>query len=64
MWAQMAKSAQAKLAEGANGSSSFYENKLVTARFYMERLMPETGLRLARISAGADSMMELAADAF
>ena len=64
MWAQMAKTAQAKLAEGANGSSSFYENKLVTARFYMERLMPETGMRLARISAGADSMMELAAEAF
>ena len=64
MWAQMARSAQAKLAEGANGSSSFYENKLVTARFYMERLMPETGMRLARISAGADSMMELAAEAF
>ncbi len=64
MWAQMARTAQAKLAEGANGSSSFYENKLVTARFYMERLMPETGMRLARISAGADSMMELAAEAF
>jgi acyl-CoA dehydrogenase len=64
MWAQMVKSAQGKLAEGANGSSAFYENKLTTARFYMERLMPETGMRLARISAGADSMMELAADAF
>jgi len=64
MWGQMVKTAQGKLAEGANGSSSFYENKLVTARFYMERIMPETGMRLARISAGADSMMELAAEAF
>jgi hypothetical protein len=61
MWGQMAKTAQAKLAEGA---SDFCGNKLVTARFYMERLMPETGLRLARISAGADSMMELSAEAF
>ncbi len=64
MWAMMAKSAQAKIADGANGQSSFLENKLTTARFYMERVMPETGMRLARISAGADSMMALAADAF
>jgi len=64
MWGQMVKSAGRKLAEGADGSAAFYENKLVTARFYMERVMPETGMRLARISAGADSMMELAAEAF
>jgi acyl-CoA dehydrogenase len=64
MWAQMAKAAQAKLAEGANGASSFYENKLTTARFFMERVMPETGAHLARISSGADAMMALPADAF
>ena len=61
MWGQMARTAQGKLAEGA---SDFCQNKLTTARFYMERLMPETGLRLVRISAGADSMMELSAEAF
>lgn len=64
MWGQMAKVAQAKLAEGANGSSSFYDNKLVTARYYMDRIMPETAAHLARISSGADSMMALPADAF
>ena len=64
MWGQMAKVAQAKLAEGANGSSSFYDNKLVTARYYMDRIMPETTAHLARISSGADSMMALPADAF
>ena len=48
MWAQMAKSAQAKLAEGANGDGSFYETKLVTAKFFMERIMPETGRGIAR----------------
>ncbi|QDZ00272.1 acyl-CoA dehydrogenase [Nitratireductor mangrovi] len=64
MWAMMAKVAQAKLAEGANGASSFCENKLVTGRFFMERVMPETAAHLARISAGADSMMALQADAF
>ena len=64
MWAMMAKVAQAKLAEGANGASSFCENKLVTGRFFMERVMPETAAHLARISAGADSMMALQTDAF
>ncbi len=64
MWGQMAKVAQAKLAEGANGSSSFYDNKLVTARYYMDRIMPETAAHLARLSSGADSMMALPADAF
>ncbi|HEV2505223.1 MAG TPA: acyl-CoA dehydrogenase C-terminal domain-containing protein [Mesorhizobium sp.] len=64
MWGQMAKVAQSKLAEGANGSSSFYDNKLVTARYYMDRIMPETAAHLARISSGADSMMALSADAF
>ncbi|SFN81640.1 hypothetical protein SAMN03159463_00634 [Mesorhizobium sp. NFR06] len=64
MWAQMAKSAQAKLAEGANGATVFYDTKLVTARFFMERIMPETATRLARISSGADTLMALPAEAF
>ncbi|MDX8462229.1 acyl-CoA dehydrogenase [Mesorhizobium humile] len=64
MWAQMAKSAQAKLADGANGGSPFYDTKLVTARFFMERVMPETATRLARISSGADTLMALPAEAF
>ncbi|MGX8010243.1 acyl-CoA dehydrogenase [Mesorhizobium sp. ORM8.1] len=64
MWARMARSAQAKLTEGANGASTFYDNKLVTARFFMERIMPETTSRLARISSGADTLMALPAEAF
>ena len=38
--------------------------KLVTGRFFMERMLPETGARLARITAGADAMMALPAEAF
>jgi alkylation response protein AidB-like acyl-CoA dehydrogenase len=64
MWAMMAKTAQEKIAAGANGSAEFYENKLATARFFMDRLMPETSAHLARISSGADSMMALSAEAF
>jgi alkylation response protein AidB-like acyl-CoA dehydrogenase len=64
MWAQMAKAAQRKLAAGADGAASFYENKLVTGRYFMERVMPETAAHLARISTGADTMMALPAEAF
>src|SRR5690606_32412736 len=46
MWGHMVRTAQARLANGADGSSDFYKNKLTTGRFYMERIMPETGMRL------------------
>ncbi|WP_411033747.1 acyl-CoA dehydrogenase C-terminal domain-containing protein [Shinella sp. BYT-45] len=64
MWAKIAKAAEEGLANGAGTREDFLKNKLVTARFFMERLMPETALRKARIEAGADTMMELAAEAF
>jgi acyl-CoA dehydrogenase len=64
MWARMMKAAQDGLNGGVNGSSAFLEHKLVTGRFFMERLMPETAFRLARIQTGADSMMALPAEAF
>jgi acyl-CoA dehydrogenase len=64
MWAMMAKVAGEKLAAGANGSSAFYDAKLATARFFMDRMMPETSAHLARLSTGADSMMALPEAAF
>ncbi len=64
MWGLMAKAAQEGLASGDPSKADFYQAKLVTARFYMERIMPETVLRKTRIEAGADSMMALAAEAF
>ncbi|KNY18633.1 acyl-CoA dehydrogenase [Shinella sp. SUS2] len=64
MWAKIAKAAEESLAAGAGERENFLKNKLVTAKFFMERLMPETGLRKTRIEAGADTTMELAAEAF
>jgi alkylation response protein AidB-like acyl-CoA dehydrogenase len=64
MWAKIAKAAEAGLAGGAGEREDFLKNKLVTAKFFMERLMPETALRKTRIEAGADTVMELAAEAF
>ncbi|EJB04312.1 acyl-CoA dehydrogenase [Rhizobium leguminosarum bv. trifolii WSM597] len=64
MWAKMAKAAEDGLASGDGAREDFLRNKLITAKFFMERIMPETALRKARIEAGADTMMELAAEAF
>ncbi len=63
MWAKMAKAAQTALAAG-DPREEYLKAKLVTAKFYMERIMPETALRKVRIEAGSDTMMELAAEAF
>jgi len=64
MWAQMADKAQQGLKEGANGSTQFYETKLATGRYFMERVMPETSAHLARIESGSESMMALDEVAF
>ena len=64
MWAMMTKNAQEQLQSAASDSKDFLDAKVMTARFFMERLMPETALRLQRIQAGADSMMALPAEAF
>ncbi|MBS1240282.1 MAG: mmgC6, partial [Proteobacteria bacterium] len=42
MWLRMAKVAAAKLAAG-NDDKAFYEAKLVTARYFAERFMPDAG---------------------
>ncbi|MEZ5805607.1 MAG: acyl-CoA dehydrogenase C-terminal domain-containing protein [Rhizobiaceae bacterium] len=64
MWGRMVSTAGAKLAEGASETTSLYENKIVTGRYFMERVMPETAAHLARISTGADTMMALPEEAF
>ena len=64
MSARMAKIANEKLEAGANGQADFMQKKLVTARFYMDRIMPESAAHLARIASGCDSMMALEAEAF
>lgn len=53
----------AALAEVAE-DKSFHEAKLATARFFAERVMPETGALRRKIEAGAESLMALPAEAF
>jgi alkylation response protein AidB-like acyl-CoA dehydrogenase len=63
MWGRSVKAAYEKLDAG-DSRTDFLNNKLITARFFMDRLMPETALRRARIETGADTVMALAAEAF
>ena len=52
MWAQMAKVALASR-RPANGAAERMDAKLTTARFFMERMLPETRRRIWRGSPGA-----------
>jgi alkylation response protein AidB-like acyl-CoA dehydrogenase len=63
LWARQAKAALAKLA-GKPANAAFYEAKLASARFWMERLMPETAALSERVQAGADGLMALDAANF
>jgi hypothetical protein len=63
MWCRMVEAAKRKIAAGG-GATARSSAKLTTGRFFMERMLPETGAHLARIQAGAASTMELPAEAF
>jgi hypothetical protein len=58
MWAQQAKIAQDKVEKG-DDTSGFYAAKLDTARFFMQRMLPEADGRFKMIMAGAGPVMAL-----
>ncbi len=64
MHAKMARVALDKLKAGANGSTERMNAKLVTARFFMERSLPEAAAHVARIQTGSDMTMAFTADQF
>jgi hypothetical protein len=61
LWARMAKVA---LARRGGGEAAFYDAKLATARFYVQRVLPRTGTLLATVMAGSASIMEFPDAAF
>jgi alkylation response protein AidB-like acyl-CoA dehydrogenase len=63
MWLRMMKLALEKLPE-AGHDAEFYQAKLATGRFYLERILPQVGSLLAIIKAGKGSLMELPEAAF
>lgn len=68
LWARMAKVAQQKLADGGTGLSAeeraFYDAKLRTARFFVERLLPRSSAHFANLMSGSRTMMEFPDSAF
>ncbi|MGE7155268.1 acyl-CoA dehydrogenase C-terminal domain-containing protein [Methylorubrum rhodesianum] len=58
MWLRSAKVAHAALKAGTD-ERAFYEGKLATARFYMERILPQVAGLLAAVKAGKGAMMAL-----
>ncbi|RLJ59279.1 acyl-CoA dehydrogenase/hypothetical protein [Litoreibacter meonggei] len=63
MWAKMGKAAMEAL-EGGASDKAFYETKIATGKYYMARQLPATGMHLARIESGADTVMALDAANF
>jgi acyl-CoA dehydrogenase len=63
MWARMAKSAIVCLSADPD-DAAFYETKLKTGRYYMNRHLPATSLHLTRIISGAECVMALEPDGF
>jgi alkylation response protein AidB-like acyl-CoA dehydrogenase len=62
-WASMMCAACAALDRGA-ADAGFYEQKLVVGRYYFSHVICETATHRARVEAGADPMMALAAEDF
>ncbi len=63
MWLRMARTSTAALANGAE-NADFHKAKLATARFYADRIMPESNAHRRKIESGAESLMALPAEAF
>lgn len=64
MWCLMVKTALEKLENGGEAEKEFYEAKLATARFFMQRMLPEADARFKMVMAGGDTLMEMKEAAF
>ena len=61
-WAMLAKAADARIKAG--DTDPYYAHKLVTGRYFIERVLPESSAHLAKLKTGAATLMALDADAF
>jgi alkylation response protein AidB-like acyl-CoA dehydrogenase len=57
-WARMAVVSRQKIA-AADGDVSFYEAKIMTARFYYDRLLPRTLAHKQAMLSGAENLMDM-----
>lgn len=58
MWAMMAKAAFTKTKNGGAGDP-YYASKIATGRYFLDRILPESASYLAKVEAGAASVMAL-----
>jgi hypothetical protein len=63
-WARMARLALDRIKADGDRVDPFYPNKLMVARFYFQRLLPETAYHIRSARSGARNLMELPAEAF
>jgi hypothetical protein len=63
MWLRMA-SAAVRMLDAGEGDQKFLEAKLVTARFFAERIMPDAGALRRKIEGGAEAIMALEPEMF
>jgi alkylation response protein AidB-like acyl-CoA dehydrogenase len=63
MWARIAEIALEKVGTETD-SDHFYQAKLATGLFFVERILPQTGALLSAILAGSKTMMEFPDEAF
>ena len=63
MWLRMSKASVALLDAG-EGDAKFLEAKLVTARFFAERIMPDAGALRRKIEGGAEALMAIDPEMF
>ncbi|MET0269493.1 MAG: acyl-CoA dehydrogenase C-terminal domain-containing protein [Sphingomonas sp.] len=63
MWLKMMRASAAALGR-SDDDRGFHEAKLVTGRFYAERVLPDAGALRRKLEAGSDSVMALPAEAF
>lgn len=62
-WSRMALTAQQQLDAGST-ETDFYQAKVHSARFFMDKLLPQTEALMSEIEAGKDSLMEMAVGQF
>jgi alkylation response protein AidB-like acyl-CoA dehydrogenase len=62
-WAKIAATAQNMLDNGAS-DTAFYEAKLISAKFYFDKILPRAKAHLESAMNGADSVMALEDEAF
>ncbi len=61
MWAKMAKTAYAKINES---NDEFYNDKIITGKYFMARMVPDIDALYQKLISGAEPVMALSAERF